>query len=133
MALAQTTRDYEILIRLNADGTYGAQLQTITEITNDGAVIAATVNAPISLCTAAETEGALLTTVLGDTVTNALTSNESLQAQVATLTDEVSTLTEQASTLTAQVSSLTDEKTSLSAQVAELQAQLATANTTSAT
>lgn len=120
MALAQTTRDYEILIRLNADGTYGAQLQTITEITNDGAVIAATVNAPISLGTAAETEGTLLTTVLGDTATNALTSNESLQAQVASLSDQVSTLGD-------QVSTLTTENATLTAQVADLQAQLAAA------
>lgn len=131
MSLEQKTRDYEVLIRLNADGTYGAQYQSITEITNDGVVIAATVNAPVPLSVAAETTGTLLSTILGDTVTNALLSNETLQANVTALQGQVDTLTSdkeaaasEISTLTGQVSELGGEITSLNEQLAALQAQI---------
>lgn len=53
MAITEQTRDYEILIRINADGTVGAQRQTITEIIRDGEVIAATLGEPMPV-TAAE-------------------------------------------------------------------------------
>jgi hypothetical protein len=46
MALEERTRNYEVLIRLNADGTSGAHLQTITEALRDGGIAYANVNEP---------------------------------------------------------------------------------------
>lgn len=49
MPLSKETRDYEILIRFNEDGSIGAQRQSIVEIMDSGAIISATVETPIAL------------------------------------------------------------------------------------
>lgn len=52
MALQERTRNYEILIRFNEDGSIGAHRQNISEIIKDGAVIAASVLTPEPLTVA---------------------------------------------------------------------------------
>lgn len=49
MALKEIVRDYEILIRFNADGTLGAHKQSINEIVKNGEVVAATLLPPEEL------------------------------------------------------------------------------------
>lgn len=49
MSITEDTRNYEILVRFNDDGSVGAHLQQITEIKKDGSVISATVLDPIQV------------------------------------------------------------------------------------
>lgn len=52
MALTETTRPYEILIRIHEDGTASGQKQTITEVHRDGVTVMASINAPEELSSA---------------------------------------------------------------------------------
>ena len=49
MALTETTREYETLIRVNDGGKIGAHKQTITTIERDGQVVSSTLNDPEQL------------------------------------------------------------------------------------
>ncbi len=70
MAITERTRPYETLIRHNNDGSVSAHHQTIAEVMKDGAVLVATVSAPIALLdVAAELEpiiGAALIAAVAD-------------------------------------------------------------------
>lgn len=95
MSLEQRTRNYEVLIRFNEDGTLGAHLQSIEEILKDGAVISASPLAPVPLGFV-EGEGiTVLNSVLGEAAAAALADNMQLQLQVAALSEQLASMTEQ--------------------------------------
>lgn len=52
MALTETTRPYEILIRIHEDGTVSGQKQTITEVHRDDVTVMASINPPEELSSA---------------------------------------------------------------------------------
>ncbi len=52
MALQEVTREYEILIRYNVDGSIGAHIQRINEILRDSEIVSATVLPPEELTVA---------------------------------------------------------------------------------
>lgn len=95
MSLEQRTRNYEILIRFNEDGTLGAHLQSIEEILKDGAIINATPLAPVPLAFVEGEDMTVLNSVLGEATAAALAGNMQLQLQVAALSEQLSSVTEQ--------------------------------------
>lgn len=58
--IEERTRPYETLIRHNNDESVSAHHQTISEVVKDGAVIAATVSAPVPLSSVADELGPII-------------------------------------------------------------------------
>lgn len=84
MAITESNRDYEILIRINSDGSLGAHLQTISEILKDGVVINSIIDSPIPLQTSGST-GVLLSDRLGDIAALALVQLAEANAAIKAL------------------------------------------------
>lgn len=85
MALTEVTRDYELLIRIQSDGSWGSHYRSITEILRDGEVVSATENPAVPLSLVAEQGAELLTDKLGDVAASALLHIEVLSAEIAEL------------------------------------------------
>lgn len=130
MSTLVKTRDYEILIRVHADGSIGAHCATITEIIVDGEILSSKENPPFSLSTAT-TEGVMqLHERLGDVAAAALSNNSVLLKQNTDLRDSVATLTSEAKirdeeivTLSASEDSKTNEIERLTREFASAQAE----------
>jgi DNA repair exonuclease SbcCD ATPase subunit len=82
MALVERTRPYELFFRINADGTFGTSYKTIWELLNDGVVTRDTEGQLQPVYTVDDEGIAVLNTILGPVLTTAISSNETLQAQV---------------------------------------------------
>jgi len=90
MTIEKVTRPYETLIRHFADGTIGAHHQTITELVEDGVIIGATANHPISIA------GADLKSVFGKNTEAALNRCDALTAENKALKAEIKELQDSA-------------------------------------
>lgn len=92
MSMEKRTRGYEVLIRINADGTIGAHYATISEFIENGVVIAAS---PPELTSLGSVEGAdanLLQQILGDFSTTIVSANDHLTKTVLNLTERCNRL-----------------------------------------
>lgn len=85
MTLTEVTRDYELLIRIQSDGTWGSHYRSITEILRDGEVVSATENPAVPLSLVAQQGAELLSDKLGNVATSALLHIEALNAEIAAL------------------------------------------------
>lgn len=85
MALTEVTRDYELLIRIQPDGSWGSHYRSITEILRDGEVVSATENPAVPLSMVAAQGAELLNDKLGDIAASALLHIEVLNAEIAAL------------------------------------------------
>lgn len=85
MTIEKRTRGYEVLIRINADGTIGAHYATISEVIEDGEVIAASPPALSPLGNVSGENAAQLTSILGEFSTSIVSANEHLTATIADL------------------------------------------------
>lgn len=110
MSIEKRTRGYEILIRLNADGTIGAHYATISEVVEDGQVIAAS---PPELTPLGSVEGdnaRRLEEILGGFSVSIISANEHLTSTITKLNEKCDVIE----------SSLADEKIKASALEREL-------------
>lgn len=131
MAIEETSRAYETLIRHNADGSIGAHHVRITEIVKDGTVINASLGVPVSLASASSSDPELAA-LLGESLVTAVSDAEAAhaalaeaQTALATSNQLVATLTEEKTTLTGQVSALTTQLVSAQTQLTAAQSQIA--------
>ncbi len=92
MSMEKRTRGYEILIRINADGTIGAHYATISEVIEDGNVIAASPPELTSLGSVDGPDAELLKKILGDFSTTIVSANDHLTQSVASLTERCNRL-----------------------------------------
>lgn len=78
MNISENIRDYEILIRINQDGSIGAHCIKISEIFRDGDVISASLLPPEPLSRMVQEGPESLSERLGSVLTAALLENERL-------------------------------------------------------
>jgi hypothetical protein len=107
MALTERERDYEILIRINEDGSLGAHFRSITEILRDGDVVSAVENPPVPLATAIGQEGASLADKLGSVASAALLQNDSLQRDLIAAGQQIESLNTQHQEAQSEIARLT--------------------------
>ena len=80
MSIIKRTFDYEILLRLSADGLTGAHSVSVTEIVDDesGEVFSTYINDPVSLSTREGEGGRELSEILGAAVARTILENEEM-------------------------------------------------------
>lgn len=117
MAINETTRPYETLIRHNPDGSIGAHHQRLYELIKDGVVLSSQIQAPVQLSVAGE-EGLPLAEILGETATAALLATEAAQAARANAEAELATVKSQLEAATAQSATLRQQLDAVRAELA---------------
>ena len=85
MAIEERTRPYEVLIRINTDGSIGASYRTLFELVSDGVVVSASESPPLPLSVAEGESGMSLSDILGEANLEVLKENERLVQQLAEL------------------------------------------------
>lgn len=90
MAIKETTRLYETLIRHHEDGSIGAHHQYLYEVFNDDDLVLGKILPPVPLSVADEAYELKLSDILGSTLIQALSQIDSLNSQVEALKSEIS-------------------------------------------
>jgi len=79
----ERTRLYEILTRVNPDGSIASHVSYITEVLRDGAVISATINPPAPVDPSDNVAYVAFVAVMGEAVASALTQAQQLAEEQA--------------------------------------------------
>lgn len=82
MTIEKRVRDYEIMIRINSDGTVGAHYSSISEVLEDGQVIAASILDPVPISDATGKGKEHLESILGSFSIDIISANSHLQSSI---------------------------------------------------
>lgn len=123
MAITETTRPYETLIRHNPDGSIGAHHQRLYEVVKDGTVLSSQIQPPVQLSVAGE-EGLPLAEILSETTAAALLATEAAQIARATAEAELAAVKAQLDAAAAAATVLQKKLTAAGEELATSRQQL---------